>query len=58
LDGWLVDADADGAAVADVEAAGIACRAVPLLMSSPAATQAMAQAALDLAAELSGRAAG
>ena len=30
LDGWLVDADTDAAAVAEVEAAGIACRAVPL----------------------------
>jgi LPPG:FO 2-phospho-L-lactate transferase len=55
LDGWLVDADADGGAVSEVEEAGIACRAVPLLMSSPEATRAMAQAALDLAAELSAR---
>jgi len=57
LDGWLVDAEADSAAVAEVEAAGIACRAVPLLMSSPEATRDMAQAALDLAAELSSRSA-
>jgi LPPG:FO 2-phospho-L-lactate transferase len=55
LDGWLVDADADAAAVAEVEAAGIACRAVPLMMSSPEATRAMAQAALDLAADLAAR---
>ncbi|QES48553.1 2-phospho-L-lactate transferase [Streptomyces venezuelae] len=48
LDGWLVDtADAD--AVAEVEAAGIACRAVPLMMTDPAATEAMARAALELA---------
>ncbi|MFE6845766.1 2-phospho-L-lactate transferase [Streptomyces sp. NPDC057686] len=48
LDGWLVDtADAD--AVAEVEAAGIACRAVPLMMTDLAATAAMARAALDLA---------
>ncbi|WP_405709925.1 2-phospho-L-lactate transferase [Streptomyces xanthophaeus] len=48
LDGWLVDtADAD--AVAAVEAAGISCRAVPLMMSDLAATAAMARAALDLA---------
>ncbi|GHI89339.1 2-phospho-L-lactate transferase [Streptomyces xanthophaeus] len=48
LDGWLVDtADAD--AVAQVEAAGISCRAVPLMMSDLAATAAMARAALDLA---------
>ncbi|MBW5484374.1 2-phospho-L-lactate transferase [Streptomyces bambusae] len=48
LDGWLVDtADAD--AVAEVEAAGIACRAVPLMMTDVEATAAMARAALDLA---------
>ncbi|MER5935175.1 2-phospho-L-lactate transferase [Streptomyces sp. NPDC002054] len=48
LDGWLVDtADAD--AVAEVEASGIACRAVPLMMTDPAATEAMARAALELA---------
>ncbi|MFI9064740.1 2-phospho-L-lactate transferase [Streptomyces sp. NPDC053429] len=48
LDGWLVDtADAD--AVAEVKAAGIACRAVPLMMTGTAATAAMARAALELA---------
>ncbi|MFK0044856.1 2-phospho-L-lactate transferase [Streptomyces sp. NPDC090741] len=48
LDGWLVDtADAD--AVAEVEAAGIACRAVPLMMTDLAATTEMARAALALA---------
>ncbi|MEU9252492.1 2-phospho-L-lactate transferase [Streptomyces sp. NPDC048270] len=48
LDGWLVDtADAD--AVAEVEAAGIACRAVPLMMTDPEATAEMARAALELA---------
>lgn len=48
LDGWLVDtADAD--AVAAVEAAGITCRAVPLMMTDLAATADMARAALDLA---------
>ncbi|GHB83252.1 2-phospho-L-lactate transferase [Streptomyces cirratus] len=48
LDGWLVDtADAD--AVAEVEASGIACRAVPLMMTDTAATAAMARAALELA---------
>ena len=47
LDGWLVDTvDADQ--VADVEAAGIACRAVPLMMTDHDATAAMARAALDL----------
>ncbi|MFJ1758455.1 2-phospho-L-lactate transferase [Kitasatospora sp. NPDC088134] len=53
LDGWLVDS-ADAAAVAEVEAAGIACRAVPLLMTSVDATAEMARAALALAAEVSG----
>ncbi|MFE9560959.1 2-phospho-L-lactate transferase [Streptomyces sp. NPDC006487] len=48
LDGWLVDtADAD--AVAEVEAAGITCRAVPLMMTDLAATAEMARAALELA---------
>lgn len=48
LDGWLVDtADAD--AVAPVEAAGITCRAVPLMMTDLEATAAMARAALELA---------
>ena len=44
LDGWLVDTADAGATVPGVEV-----RAVPLLMSSPEATRAMAQAALDLA---------
>ncbi|MFD5416155.1 2-phospho-L-lactate transferase [Streptomyces nojiriensis] len=48
LDGWLVDtSDAD--AVAEVEAAGITCRAVPLMMTDVEATAAMARAALELA---------
>ncbi|AJF65493.1 2-phospho-L-lactate transferase [Streptomyces vietnamensis] len=46
--GWLVDTvDAD--AVAEVEAAGIACRAVPLMMTDVDATAAMAREALALA---------
>ncbi|MFG2293628.1 2-phospho-L-lactate transferase [Streptomyces sp. NPDC048603] len=48
LDGWLVDT-ADAEAVAEVGAAGIECRAVPLMMTDLAATGAMARAALDLA---------
>ncbi len=49
LDGWLVDVgDADQ--VARVEAAGIACRAVPLMMTDPDATAAMVREALALAA--------
>ncbi|MCX4748686.1 2-phospho-L-lactate transferase [Kitasatospora sp. NBC_01287] len=51
LDGWLVD-EADAAAVPLVAAAGITCRAVPLLMSDPAATAAMARAALELAEQV------
>jgi len=49
LDGWLVDAR-DEAAVGGVEAAGIRCRAVPLMMSGLDATTKMARAALDVAA--------
>ncbi|WP_240139016.1 2-phospho-L-lactate transferase [Streptomyces sp. MUM 178J] len=50
LDGWLVHtSDAD--AVADVEAAGIRCRAVPLLMADLDATAQMAREALTLAEE-------
>lgn len=44
LDGWLVDTADAGADVP-----GVAVRAVPLLMTDPAATTAMARAALDLA---------
>lgn len=51
LDGWLVDT-ADEAAVAGVRAAGIACEAVPLLMSDLAATVEMARRLLDLAARI------
>jgi len=51
LDGWLVD-EQDKAAADAPELAGITVRAVPLYMSSPAATAAIARAALDLAREL------
>ena len=51
LDGWLVD-DSDAAAVSVVEAAGIGCAAVPLMMSDVAATASMAGAALSLARDL------
>lgn len=48
LDGWLVDvSDAD--AVPVVEATGVRCRAVPLLMRDLDAAAGMAGAALDLA---------
>ncbi len=47
LDGWLVDT-ADAESVPRIEAAGIRCAAVPLLMTDPGATATMARAALDL----------
>jgi LPPG:FO 2-phospho-L-lactate transferase len=53
IDGWLVDTS-DAAAVAEVEAAGIACRAVPLWMTDLDATAEMARAALALAEEVRG----
>ncbi|CAM3543584.1 2-phospho-L-lactate transferase [Nocardiopsis gilva] len=53
LDGWLVDEADDGARVEGVEV-----RSRPLYMSDPEATQALAQAALDLAVELKERQAG
>ena len=49
LDAWLVD-EADAADVDRVRAAGPACAAVPLMMTDPAATAAMADAALALVA--------
>jgi LPPG:FO 2-phospho-L-lactate transferase len=51
LDGWLVDTR-DAAVVSTVEAAGIRCRDVPLLMTSMSSTAQMALAALGLAAEV------
>ncbi|CUR59439.1 LPPG:FO 2-phospho-L-lactate transferase [metagenome] len=50
LDAWLVD-EVDAASVAGVEAAGIRCRAVPLMMTDHDATAAMALAAIELAGE-------
>lgn len=47
LDAWLVDTT-DTDAIAEVEQAGIRCRAVPLLMTDTDATAAIAAAALDL----------
>jgi LPPG:FO 2-phospho-L-lactate transferase len=49
LDGWLVD-ETDTALVPEVEAAGLPCRAVPLMMTSPDVTAAMAAAAIELVA--------
>jgi LPPG:FO 2-phospho-L-lactate transferase len=47
LDAWLVD-EADAGEVERVEAAGISCRAVPLMMTDLDAAAAMAQAAFEL----------
>ena len=47
LDGWLVD-EADAGDVRRVADAGLACRAVPLLMTDLDATAAMAAAAVEL----------
>ena len=54
LDGWLVDVT-DSAEVSRVEAAGIACRAVPLMMTDADATAAMVREAYALAGVGSGR---
>ncbi|MFI8436783.1 2-phospho-L-lactate transferase [Streptomyces sp. NPDC079020] len=51
LDGWLVDT-VDAGAVGEVEAAGIRCRAVPLMMTDVDATAEMARQALALAEEV------
>ena len=48
LDGWLVD-NADASDVGRVEAAGIRCRAVPLMMTDPEVTAEMGRAAISLA---------
>ena len=53
LSGWLVD-EQDKAAVDDPDLAGITVRALPLYMTSLAATATIARAALDLARDLSG----
>ncbi|MEX0173724.1 2-phospho-L-lactate transferase [Streptomyces sp. LMG1-1-1.1] len=51
IDGWLVDT-VDAGAVADVEEAGIRCRAVPLMMTDVDTTAEMAREALRLAEEV------
>ena len=47
LDGWLVDT-VDERSVERITAAGLQCRAVPLLMTDHDATADMVVAALDL----------
>jgi LPPG:FO 2-phospho-L-lactate transferase len=49
LDGWLVD-EVDADQVDRVAAAGLPCRAVPLMMRDVDATAAMAAAAVELVA--------
>ncbi|MFC5178539.1 2-phospho-L-lactate transferase [Nocardioides taihuensis] len=49
LDGWLVD-ERDADQVERVRAGGLACAAVPLMMTDPGATAAMAAAAIRLVA--------
>jgi LPPG:FO 2-phospho-L-lactate transferase len=53
LDGWLLDT-VDAADVDRVRAAGLACDAVPLMMTDHDATAAMAQAAVTMAAGVRG----
>jgi LPPG:FO 2-phospho-L-lactate transferase len=48
IDGWLIDT-VDAGQVGEVEGVGIACEAVPLLMTDVVATADMARAALSLA---------
>jgi LPPG:FO 2-phospho-L-lactate transferase len=52
VDGWLVDS-ADSSTVEQVEAAGIACRARPLLMTDIATSAELARQALHLAEVIS-----
>lgn len=51
LDGWLVDS-ADAASVPRIEAAGLMCRAVPLLMEDDEHSADMAEAAIALARQV------
>ncbi|MEP6815369.1 MAG: 2-phospho-L-lactate transferase [Marmoricola sp.] len=53
LDGWLVDT-VDASMVERIEAAGIACRAVPLMMTDHDATADMAAAAVELVTRVTG----
>lgn len=54
LDGWLVGVE-DAAAVEEIEAEGIAARAVPLWMRDLETAAALARDAIDFALELRGR---
>jgi LPPG:FO 2-phospho-L-lactate transferase len=54
LDGWLI-ADSDADQLDRITAAGIACQAVPLMMTDLTATTVMARQALDLAERLAQR---
>lgn len=48
IDGWLVD-ESDASSVPAIEALGIRCRAIPLIMSDLGATKAMVSEAMSLA---------
>jgi LPPG:FO 2-phospho-L-lactate transferase len=48
IDYWLID-ESDSAAIPEIEAAGIQCIAVPLMMTDIDATGDMARAAIDFA---------
>jgi LPPG:FO 2-phospho-L-lactate transferase len=52
LNGWLI-ADSDSQQVEGIEKLGMACQAIPLLMSDDLATQTMAEAAIELAQSVS-----
>ncbi len=54
LDGWLVDAS-DAGCVAELVSIGLPTRAVPLLMTDPAATDEIARAVLAMADAVGGR---
>jgi len=51
IDGWLVD-ESDSAALAELTDAGIAARAVPLYLSDPDTSRALAAEVVDLAASI------
>lgn len=51
VDGWLVDTS-DASVTSDIEAAGIACTAVPLFMTDVQATAQMAKEAVELAHDI------
>jgi len=60
LDGWLIDStdaatEMGGQGITELEAAGITCRSMPLLMSDVVASARIAQGAVDLARSIGSR---